>query len=168
MSIYATQWVLRFPAFGDEYDGCEWVEVIGQGVPGHIGTPSPGYGYESGDPFSDFLPPAIAYDEKVDELALRAIVIVREGTKKEGQEYIRPLLVLSGQEYASTPFPVLHARICDALRGNRPQLTMEVFNNGRHLLMFDDGSTQELGFTGLIPDGIRWLATLLGIRKRHR
>src|SRR5262245_9670317 len=50
LSIYATQWILMFPRYGDAHSGCEWVEVIGQGVPAHIGSATPGYGYESGDP----------------------------------------------------------------------------------------------------------------------
>lgn len=50
MSIYNTLWILRFPRFGDFHAGCEWVEVMGQGVAAHIGTPSPGYGYEAGLP----------------------------------------------------------------------------------------------------------------------
>ena len=49
MSIYATCWVLKFPRYGDAHTQCEWVEVLGQGVPAHIGTPFPGYGYEDGD-----------------------------------------------------------------------------------------------------------------------
>lgn len=49
MSIYATLWRLRFPRTGDSYDGCEWLDVLAQGVPAHIGTPTPGYGYEAGE-----------------------------------------------------------------------------------------------------------------------
>jgi hypothetical protein len=45
MSIYATLWILKFPALGDSYFGCEWETVIAQGVPGHIGTPTQGHGY---------------------------------------------------------------------------------------------------------------------------
>jgi hypothetical protein len=96
MSIYATQWILKFPSHGDAHSGCEWTTIIGQGVPGHIGTPTEGLGYESGDPYASFLPPAIPVTE--DEDRLRAIVIVRENTEKVGQEYVRPLLVLSGEE----------------------------------------------------------------------
>jgi hypothetical protein len=33
MSIYATLWSLKFPNFGQDYFGCEWVAVIAQGVP---------------------------------------------------------------------------------------------------------------------------------------
>jgi hypothetical protein len=35
MSIYSTLWILRFPRFGDFHTGCEWVDVMGQGVPAH-------------------------------------------------------------------------------------------------------------------------------------
>jgi hypothetical protein len=101
-SIYATQWTLRFPRFGDAHSGCEWVPVIGQGVPNFIGTPTPGAGYESGDPYSGFLPPALPFVAEEDEgEILRAIVIVRHDTEKIGQEYIGPLVVLSGEEYAA-------------------------------------------------------------------
>jgi len=44
MSIYATLWQLQFPRHGDAYVGCEWVDVLAQGVPAHIGAPTPGYG----------------------------------------------------------------------------------------------------------------------------
>ena len=61
------------------------------------------------------------------------------------QEYLRPLLVLSGEEYAATPFPVLHERICDALRGDCPCYVAEwTGSDGRTRLMFEDGSVEEL------------------------
>ena len=59
MSIYATLWSLQFPRYGDYYVGCEWIRVTAQGVPAHIGTPTRGFGYEEGDPYSGFLPPPI-------------------------------------------------------------------------------------------------------------
>jgi len=103
MSIYATLWRLQFPRFGDDHVGCDWVEVLAQGVPGHIGTPSPGHGYEAGDPYAEFLPPPIvlAPDDRGDRL--RAVVIVRGGTPKDGQRYTDPLLVLTGEEYERGP-----------------------------------------------------------------
>jgi len=55
MSIYATLWWLEFPRYGDDHIGCEWTRVSAQGVPAHIGTPTPGFGYEDGDPYADFL-----------------------------------------------------------------------------------------------------------------
>lgn len=124
LSIYATLWSLKFPRYGDTPLDCEWEEVIGQGVPAHIGTPTPGYGYESGDPYASFLPPAVPVSEgNVEGTALRAVVVVLSGTVKVGQEYTHPLLVLSGQEYATIPFQVLCERICDALCERTSQST---------------------------------------------
>jgi hypothetical protein len=138
MSIYATQWILKFPRYGDAHTGCEWVEVIGQGVPAHVGTPTPGYGYQDGDPYAAFLPAVVGVREDSKDESLRAMVIVKEGTAKVGQEYIEPLLVLTGAEYARMPFQELHDRICDALRGIRPRLIAEVIGPGGDTkLIFD-------------------------------
>ena len=146
MSIYATLWHLQFPRQGDAHLGCEWVDVFAQGVPAHIGTPTPGYGYESGDPFESFLPPALRIGAGVSEDDLRAVVFVdttsKKGTKRSGQEYEAPLLVLTGTEYAAMPFQLLHDRLCEALRGTRPRLVMEVFARESITLVFEDGSTR--------------------------
>jgi hypothetical protein len=146
MSIYATLWILKFPAVGDSYFGCDWETVIAQGVPGYIGTPTRGHGYEAGDPFSTFLPPAIAISDDDDAATpLRAVVIVRERTEKIGQEYIGPLLVLSGAQYAAMSFEALHDRICDALRGRRPRLIAEMISPDEEAkLIFEDGSVKPL------------------------
>jgi hypothetical protein len=146
MSIYATLWALRFPRFGEYHSGCAWVTVLAQGVPGHIGAEAP-------DPHASFLPPApesIAAD-------LRAVVFVTggwpKGTFRSAQEYVAPLLVLSGTEYASTPFPLLHTKLCDALRGDRPRLTAEIHQpDGNSTLLFDDGSTLD-GESGVRKHG---------------
>jgi hypothetical protein len=142
VSIYATLWILRFPAFGDAYPGCAWVSVLGQGVPAHIGTPTEGCDYESGDPYAGFLPPAIPVVDD-DSGELRAVVIVREHTEKVGQEYIGPLVVLSGAGYATMPFQTLHDHICDALRGSRPRLIADITMEGERRLLFEDGSSEE-------------------------
>jgi hypothetical protein len=56
---------------------------------------------------------------------------------------VRPLLILSGQEYATIPFGELHESICDALRGDRPRLVAEVRGpGGGGRLLFEDGSVQ--------------------------
>jgi len=145
MSIYATLWRLQFPRHGDAYVGCEWVDVLAQGVPAHVGTPTPGYGYESGDPYAAFLPPALRIDNTPED-ELRAVVFVvsmtKKGTSRSDQEYESPLLVLAGAEYAATPFQVLHDRLCATLRGDRPFLMMEVFGaDYTSTLVFEDGST---------------------------
>ena len=125
--------------------GCEWVDVLAQGVPAHVGTPTPGYGYESGDPFEAFLPPAIRIEGGAAEDDLRAVVFVvstsKKGTARSGQEYESPLLVLTGAEYAALPFQVLHDRLCAALRGTRPRLVLEVIGpDSTTALVFDNGS----------------------------
>ena len=120
VSIYATLWRLQFPRDGDASVGCEWIEVMAQGVPAHIGTPTTGYGYESGDPYEAFLPPAVRIDDSTLEEDLRAVVFVvptsTKGTSRSGQEYESPLLVLTGRDYVATPFQDLHDRLCAALR----------------------------------------------------
>jgi hypothetical protein len=146
MSIYATLWTLHFPREGDDYYGCEWIEVSAQAVPGHVGTPTEGFGYESGDPFADFLPPAITLEDE-DDARLRAVFIVTgettKGTPRCGQEYVDPLLVLTGDEYAEIRFAELHQRICAALRGDRPQLVAQYLSPGGTIrVFFDDGSSE--------------------------
>lgn len=130
MSIYATLWTLQFPKEGDEHPDCEWIRVRAQAVPAHIGSPTPGMGCESGDPYAAFLPPAVETDAGGDAPFHRAVVIVTEysfkGTERNGQEYVSPLLVLTGEEYVCLTFEELHRRICDALRGNRTPVAAEV------------------------------------------
>ena len=70
------------------------------------------------------------------------MVIVRDQTEKVGQEYIVPLLVLSGDEYDATPFQVLHDRVCDALRGSRPRLVAEMIDQRGSRLIFGDGTVR--------------------------
>ncbi len=149
MSIYATLWRLKFPSRGDDHAGCEWIEVIAQGVPAHIGTPAPGFGYEGEDPYASFLPPAIGVVGDDEGQAMRAVVFVTQGTPKgtdrSAQEYVSPLLVLSGLEYAAIPFGDLHAKICNVLRGDRPRLVAESWGpDGRVRLLFEDGSARDV------------------------
>lgn len=122
MSIYATLWHLRFPRAVASGADDEWIDVFAQGVPAHIGTPTEGYGYESGDPYESILPPALRIEGDVFEHSLRAVVFVdlraEKGTTRPGQEYDAPLLVLTGAEYAAITFEALHDRICAALDGD--------------------------------------------------
>jgi hypothetical protein len=145
VSIYATLWCLQFPRDGDFFVGCDWIEVVAQGVPAHIGTPTPGYGYETADPFAEFLPPALRIGIDASDEDLRAVVFIvgqtKKGTSRSGQEYESPLLVLSGAEYGAMPFQILHDRLCTALRGDRPGLVLHVLaGDGTSTLIFDDGS----------------------------
>ena len=140
MSIYATLWTLKFPKEGDEHLGCEWIAVRAQAVPAHVGSPTPGCGYEDGDPYAAFLPPAVATDADGDAPFHRAVVIVTEysikGTERSGQEYVSPLLVLTGEQYARIAFGELYERICNALRGNRAPVAMEVLlPDGTHKII---------------------------------
>ena len=112
----------------------------------HIGTPTLGYGYESGDPYAAFLPPAVRIDDDTPEDELRAVVFIvsttKKGTSRSGQEYESPLLVLTGAEYAAAPFQFLHDRLCTALRGARPRLVLEVFGTDDSArCIYEDGST---------------------------
>lgn len=85
----------------------------------------------------------LAPDDQGDKL--RAVVIVRDGTPKDGQRYVDPLLVLTGEEYQKSTFDELHARICDALRGSRPEVVMEAWGpDGSVRLMMADGSSRPL------------------------
>ena len=156
MSIYATLWTLKFPADGDDCIGCQWVRVRAQGVPAHIGSPTPEAGYEDGDPYGSFLPPPIAAHDD-ESPGLRAVVFVTEntakGTQRSPQEYEGPLLVLSGDEYARITFEELHRRLCDVLRGNRAPMVAEILGPGgshrivrrrpRHRDQPDGGTKQE-------------------------
>jgi len=144
MSIYATLWWLKFPRYGDDYIGCEWIRVTAQGVPGHVGTPTRGFDYEDGDPYAEFLPPAVEVNAEGDCELMRAVVIVteetRKGTARSPQEYANPLLVLSGQEYTSISFVELHTRSCDALRGTGPRVVAQSFTaDGDIQLVLSDG-----------------------------
>ncbi len=120
--------------------------MAAQGVPAHIGTPTPGHGYEAGDPYAEFLPPAVPIVDESDMTALRAMVIVKEGTKKVGQRYVQPLLTLSGDEYKAMRFEDLYARVCDALRGDHPRLVAEKYHqDGTIQVIFSDGSSKLVG-----------------------
>jgi hypothetical protein len=139
VSIYATLWALQFPKFGQYYLDCDWVTVVAQGVPDHVGG-------EGADPYESFLP---SLSTSVAG-GLRAVVFVEpgapKGTSRCAQEYEAPLLVLSGAEYASASFTALHARLCDALRAGRPRLVAEALQaDSRRRLLFEDGSVVDVG-----------------------
>jgi hypothetical protein len=149
MSIYATLWKLKFPRDGDDYLGCEWITVIAQGVPPHIGSPTLGCGYEDGDPFAAFLPTPVHTDEDGEYEYMRAVVFITEdtpkGTERSLQEYVHPLLMLTGEEYAKIPFDTLYMQICHALRGDKPLVVAEYLApGGRTRILFEDGTAKEM------------------------
>ena len=140
MSIYATLWTLKFPKEGDDHLDCEWIAVTAQAAPAHIGSPSPGCGYEDGDPYAAFLPPPMETNAEGEAPFHRAVVFVTEdslkGTSRSGQEYVSPLLVLAGEDYARVPFEELHGGICGALRGNRtPVIAEMLLPDGTHKII---------------------------------
>ena len=150
MSIYATLWTLKFPKEGDDHLGCEWIEVRAQAVPAHVGSPTPGCGYEDGDPYAAFLPPAVVTDADGDAPFHRAVFIVTEysikGTERSGQEYASPLMLLTGEEYARMTFQELHERICNALRGNRSPVALEILlPDGTHRIIRQSKSPDDSG-----------------------
>ena len=123
-------------------------EVTAQGVPAYIGSPTPGCGYENGDPYADFLPPPMETDENGEAPYLRAVVFVAKetpkGSARHAQEYQNPLLVLTGTEYATIPFETLHTRLCDALRGDKPRVVAQYLGPGGEVrVLFEDGTTEE-------------------------
>lgn len=148
MSIYATLWQLKFPKDGDDYPGCEWITVTAQGVPAHIGSPTPGSGYENGDPYAAFLPPPIPVNADGDAEYMRAVVFVTEqtpkGTDRHHQEYVNPLLVLTGKEYETMNFETLYTRLCDALRDGKPRVVATYLSPDGHTeILYEDGTTKE-------------------------
>ncbi len=122
MSIYATLWTLKFPHQGRAHLDCDWVRVRAQGVPSHIGSPTPGLGYEDGDPYGAFLPPPLETNKHGEHEFMRAVVFVTKqtskGTERSPQEYVDPLLVLTGEAYARLTFEELHRHLCDTLRND--------------------------------------------------
>jgi len=128
MSIYATLWSIQIRDPASPFTSPKWVEVTAQAVPPHIGSPTPGCGYETGDPYADFLPPPVETDEGGQAQYNRAVVFVTDetwkGTASNGQEYVDPLLVLTGEEYAKMPFQVLLDRLQGAVQSG-PRVVME-------------------------------------------
>src|SRR5882757_3734460 len=110
MSIYATLHELGIKRFGDK----QFVTVFVQGVPPHIDHVGPAW---------DFLP--LPMDP--DGATMRAVFFVEpgdeKGTARCGQEYVKPLLMLTGLEYEAISFADLIQRLelaLDKKYGNRP------------------------------------------------
>ena len=110
MSIYATLIEFGIRRFGDK----EFVTIYAQEVPPHINYVGPQW---------DFLPPPV----NPEGATPRAVFFVEpgdeKGTERCGQEYVKPLLMFTGKEYAEVRFADLMERLeiaLDARYGPRP------------------------------------------------
>lgn len=143
MSIYATLWSIKIRDPARPISEPRWVEVWAQAVPPHIGSPTPGSGYEDGDLYGSFLPPPVETDQDGQAAHHRAVVFVvsfsEKGTARSGQEYVNPLLVLSGEEYAKMPFPVLLDKLHETIRsGPRVIAEFSAPDGSTHIVTEDD------------------------------
>jgi hypothetical protein len=142
MSIYATLWSIQIQDPAAPFSEPRWVEETAQAVPPHIGSPTSGCGYEDGDPYADFLPPALETNSDGDAEFNRAVVFItdetRKGTSRSPQEYAGPLLVLSGEEYAGMTFDQLHRRLRERIRTG-PRVVAEFLGpNGQHRVITEE------------------------------
>jgi hypothetical protein len=85
MSIYATLWALQFPRFGEFHIGCEWITVIAQGVPAHVGADAP-------DPYTSFLP---ALPKSA---AMKALILLDQ--EASARHPLTQIEVVAGQDFA--------------------------------------------------------------------
>jgi hypothetical protein len=143
MSIYATLWSIQVQDPAAPLTNPRWVTVTAQAVPPHIGSPTPGSGYEDGDPYADFLPPPIETDEMGNAEYHRAVVFVtdetKKGTERSSQEYVNPLLIMTGEEYAKMSFDELLHRLEEAIRSG-PRVVAEYLDSEgqSHVFTEDD------------------------------
>jgi hypothetical protein len=143
MSIYATLWSIKVQDPTAPFTAPRWVTVTAQAVPPHIGSPTPGCGYEDGDPYADFLPPPVETDEMGHAAYNRGVVFVtdetKKGTERSGQEYVNPLLVLTGEEYVKMAFDELLHRLEEAIRTG-PRVVAEFLDSEgqSHVVTEDD------------------------------
>lgn len=124
MSIYATLTEIGVKRFGDR----EFIHIGAQGVPPHIDYIGPGW---------EFLPPPVDPEGTV----MRAVFFVEDGDEKGtdrcAQEYVKPLLMLTGSEYESIRFVDLMQRLehaLDAKYGKRPiAIFLDSYGNEKKL-----------------------------------
>jgi hypothetical protein len=132
MSIYATLWSVQIEDPAAPLTKPRWVRVTAQAVPPHIGSPTPGCGYEDGDPYADFLPPPVQTDETGDATYDRAVVFItdttKKGTARNGQEYVNPLFIMTGEEYAKVSFDTLLRRLEEAIHSG-PRVIAEFIDS---------------------------------------
>jgi hypothetical protein len=145
MSIYATLWSIQIQDPASPSSMPRWVTVTAQAAPPHIGSPTPGCGYEAGDPYGDFLSPPVYTNEHGEAEYNRAVVFITDSTKKgtagSGQEYVDPLLVLSGDEYAQMPFQTLLDKLEEAICSG-PRVVAEYFDSEGHTHIVRDDTEE--------------------------
>lgn len=124
MSIYATVAHFGIKRFGDK----EIIEILAQSVPQHIDYAGSTW---------DFLPPPV----DANGTTARAVFFVEpgdeKGTPRCGQEYVRPLLMLTGEEYEKIRFTELMNLLEQALDrkyGPRPSMVIFRPNGGEEKL----------------------------------
>lgn len=132
MSIYATLFRFGMARFGVD----EMIELHAQGVPAHID--------HTGEAW-EFLPPPVDPNGET----MRAVVIVEVGSKKGtprcGQEYVDPLLTLTGKEWEEVKFFDLMLRIENALEekyGRGPEMIL-LTPDGRSRHIYSNGKRHE-------------------------
>lgn len=113
MSIYATLDTIQYE---DEHGVRH--EICFQGVPGHITY--------TGEKW-DWLPPPLPQaDTQGDDWRLRAVVVIsgetHKGTPRNGQEYLHPLFILTGEEYERITWREMMERIGKAIQEQEARL----------------------------------------------
>ena len=141
MSIYATLWSSKIqnPALPSTMP--RWVKVTAKPSRPTSAAQALGAVNEDGDPYRDFLPPPVKTNEFGEAEYDRAIVFVtdntRKGTARNGQEYIDPLLVLTGEEYAKISFQDLLQKLAEAVCSG-PRVVLEYFDGKGETHIFRD------------------------------
>lgn len=121
MSIYATLWRVTVHEYFDDHGH----EVWAQGVPSWIRYSGPGW--------DEWLPPPIEpRDDNAGYSRMRAVFLcdrfTTKATERCGQEYVNPLLVMTGDEYTSMRWVDLLEKIQDAIKQRRgPLLSISVY-----------------------------------------
>jgi hypothetical protein len=88
------------------------------------------------------LPPPVSTNKDGEAEYNRAVVFVtdrtRKGTARNGQEYVDPPLVLTGEAYAKMPFPTLLDKLEEAIRSG-PRVVIEYYDSeGQTHIVRDD------------------------------
>jgi hypothetical protein len=115
VSIYGTEYIFHLE---DEDDNK--VEIFVQVVPAWVNHAGPEWA---------FLPPAraardVPAHEDQGYRDPRAVVFTApwttKGTPRNGQEYVDPLLVLTGEEWQTMPFRDVMSKLADAIAAHKP------------------------------------------------